>query len=92
MSSFDRNAALPNRLQAAVRIWLGLSIVCLVLPASFGVEIGVVEQPGFWLLLPLLALAPHAKALIPQPKVAAVRRVRGGGRALGRIHVIGGAA
>lgn len=92
MSSFDRYAALPNRLKAAVRVWLGLGIVSLVLPASVGADLGVLAQPRFWIVLPLLALAPHVKALIRQPRVAAIRRVRGGGRVLGRINVVGGAA
>ena len=34
MALFDRYAALPGRLQLAVRTWLGLGIVCLLLPAS----------------------------------------------------------
>ena len=92
MALFDRYAALPSRLQLAVRTWLGLGIVCLLLPASAAASVGVLAQPWFWGLLPLLALLPYRTALLPQQRVAAVRRVQGGGRMLGQIHAVGSAA
>lgn len=77
MSLFDRYAALPARLQAAMRIWLGLGLISALTPASATTSVGVLAQPWFWLLLlPVMALLPYRRALLPTKRAAAARRVR----------------
>lgn len=95
MSPTDRFQTLPIRLRRAVWIWLGMAPL-VALFAGVGAEtLGVLTHPAFWCgFLPLIALAPYGRQLLPVP-VAAVgptrrtrrtqARRRGRGRSIERL-------
>ncbi len=83
MTSIDRFQSLPVRLRRAVWIWLGMAPVVALFTGMGAPSVGVLAHPAFWCgWLPLLALAPHWRQLLPVP-VEAVSRKR---RAIGRTQ------
>lgn len=88
MTSIDRFQSLPVRLRRAVWIWLGLAPV-VALFSNLGAEsVGVLAHPAFWCgLLPLLALAPHWRQLLPVTVEPVSRKRRHTGRAQARRRV-----
>ncbi len=76
MTMLDRIAALPARLRAALRIWLGMAVLSMVMPASVVADVGWLAQPWFWAgLLPLLALLPYQGQLLQKQTSGCARRV-----------------
>jgi len=92
MTMSDRIAALPARLRSALRIWFGMALLSVVMPASVVADVGWLAQPWFWAgLLPLLVLLPYRRQLLQ-------KRTRGCARRVGafeafmrqtRVHVTG---
>ena len=83
VSIVDRYQALPARLQRAIWLWLGLAALTALLPRASLEAVGVLAHPAFWCgLLPLLALAPHFKQLLP-PRATRVQRPR---RTISRVQ------
>lgn len=91
MNPSDRFQALPIRLRRALWVWLGLAPVVALFPRAGTEAFGVLAHPAFWCgLLPLIALAPHWRQLLPvavepvaRKRLARVRtqaRRRGRGR------------
>lgn len=77
MTLGQRINTLPARLRTALLIWMGLALVCWLLPASTISSVGVLAHPVFWCVgLPLLALAPYRRQLLPAATPARSRRQR----------------
>jgi hypothetical protein len=77
MNPTDRFQTLPIRLRRAVWIWLGMAPL-IALFSGIGAEaVGVLAHPAFWCgLLPLIALAPHWRQLLPMPTETVGRKRR----------------
>ena len=85
MTPIDRYQSLPARLRRAVWIWLGLAPVVALFSGIGSESVGVLAHPAFWCgLLPLLALAPHWRHLIPAAETQVIRKRRASGRAQAR--------
>jgi hypothetical protein len=96
MTPIDRFQSLPARLRRAVWIWLGFAPVVALFSGMSAEAVGVLAHPAFWCgLLPVMALAPYWRHLLPVPSepvdrrrrragVAQARR-RGRGRQVGRL-------
>jgi hypothetical protein len=77
MTLVHRVAVLPARLRSAVRIWLGIAVLSVVMPASAVASIGILAQPWFWAgLLPLLAMLPFQRELFPGSELVDPRQQR----------------
>lgn len=76
MNLSDRYLALPARLRAAIRIWIGVALLSALMPASATNSLGVLAQPWFWAVcLPLLALLPYRELLLTGAHPGGARRV-----------------
>lgn len=85
MTSIERYQSLPARLRRAVWIWLGLAPVVALFSGIVSESVGVLAHPVFWCgLLPLLALAPHWRQLLPEPVAVVSRKRRVTGRTQAR--------
>jgi hypothetical protein len=70
MTLLQRISELPARLRSALRIWLGVAALSLVMPASAVASIGLLAHAWFWAgLLPLAVMLPFLRQLWP-PKLA----------------------
>ena len=66
---------LPSRLRRAVWIWLGIAPIVALFPGAGMELVGVLAHPAFWCgWLPLIALAPYLRKLLPVMKVRRLRR------------------
>lgn len=85
MTSIDRFQSLPLRLRRAVWIWLGLAPLAGLSSGLGSESLGVLAHPAFWCgLLPLLALAPHWRQLLPVAVEPVGRKRRASGRTQAR--------
>lgn len=85
MTSIDRFQSLPLRLRRAVWIWLALAPVVGLFSGLGQEAVGVLAHPAFWCgLLPLIALAPHWRELLPVAVEPVGRKRRVSGRAQAR--------
>jgi len=90
MNPIDRFQTLPPRLRRAVWIWLGLAPVVALFSDLCAQSVGVLVHPAFWCgLLPLMALAPHWRLLVPAADLTISRPRRASGRAQARRRVRG---
>lgn len=85
MTSIDRFQSLPVRLRRAVWIWLALAPVVALFSGTGAPSVGVLAHPAFWCgLLPLMAVAPHWRQLLPAAEAQPMRKRRASGRAQAR--------
>jgi len=77
MNLLARITSLPERLRFAVRIWIGIALLTMLLPASAVDSVGLLAYPWFWaLLLPLLAVLPFQQQLLPRKPAVDARQRR----------------
>lgn len=90
MTPIDRLQSLPARLRRAVWIWLGLAPVVALFSGIGSESVGVLAHPAFWCgWLPLLALTPHVRQLLPAAELQVVRKRRPSARAQARRRTRG---
>ena len=77
MTPLQRTSELPARLRSALRIWLGIAALTLVMPASATASIGLLAHAWFWAgLLPLAVMLPFLRQLWPAKPAVDARQQR----------------
>ena len=77
MTLQTRIATLPKRLRFAVCIWAAIALLTAAFPATAITNFGLLAKPWFWAgLLPLLAVLPFNRQLLPRRPTPDARQLR----------------
>jgi hypothetical protein len=87
MTLLQRTSQLPRRLRSALRIWLGIAALSLVMPESAVASIGLLAHSWFWAgVLPLVVMLPFLRQMWPAKPAVDARQQRNSSEFMRHTH------